>query len=346
MRERIDRIEALIQREVGRGATRLFAAAKGGLWGAVSALSAARPAHVGILTGFFVPKAEPPAAETDGPAGAALLALALYRIGVPCRILTDEACASACEAALAGCGLTEVAVDAVAPDAPLQPPIESWRGRGVDWIVAIERCGLGADGRPRNMRGEDVGVYTAPLDRVFTAGPWRTIAIGDGGNEVGMGTLPAGLIAREVPFGSAIACVTPADHLIVAGVSHWGVYGLIAGLAVCEPAWRETLLGCLDPAIDRGILEVLVERGPAVDGVTMRRAATIDGIDPSVHRSMLEDTIGAAGPVIASAPANAPARPPPSGAAGQVIASAPAIAPAPPLPSGAAHPSHTPAPSF
>ena len=95
---------------------------------------------------------------------------------------------------------------------------------------------------PRNMRGEDVSPWSAPLDRLFTAGPWRTIAIGDGGNEVGMGALPAGLVAREVPLGSTIACVTPAEFLITAGVSHWGAYGLIAGLAVREPAWRQTLL--------------------------------------------------------------------------------------------------------
>jgi hypothetical protein len=34
-----------------------------------------------------------------------------------------------------------------------------------------------------------------------------------------MGKLPAGLIARTVPNGAAIACVTSCDHLIVAGVS-------------------------------------------------------------------------------------------------------------------------------
>jgi hypothetical protein len=155
-------------------------------------------------------------------------------------------------------------------------------------MIAIERCGLSADGRPRNMRGEDVGAHAAPLDRVFAAGPWRTIAIGDGGNEVGMGALPDGLIAREVPLGARIACVTPAEHLISAGVSHWGAYGLIAGLAMSNPCWRKTLLDCLDPAIDRRILETLVERGPAVDGVTLRRTRTIDGLDLTVHRAKLE----------------------------------------------------------
>jgi D-glutamate cyclase len=287
VRERIDQIEALIQQEVGRGATALFVASRGGLWGAVSALSAAPPVHVGILTGFFVPRASPPAAETDGPAGAALLALALSRLGVTCRLLTDAACRPACAAALAGAGMTDVPIDAVAPNAPLEPLIEKWRSLGVDWMIAIERCGIGADGRPRNMRGEDIGAWSAPLDRVFTAGPWRTIAIGDGGNEVGMGALPAGLIAREVPLGATIACVTPADFLITAGVSHWGVFGLLAGLAVRQPAWRETLLDCLDPTVDRKIVTALVDRGPAVDGVTLGRTLTIDGLDLPAHAAKL-----------------------------------------------------------
>lgn len=288
MRERIDSIETLIQQEVGRGAAGLFAASRGGLWGAVSAFSAAQPRYVGILTGFFVPRGTPPAAETDGPAGAALLALALSRIGVPCRLLTDNACRSACEAALLGAGMPGVPIDVVAPDSPVQPVIEAWRGLGIDWMMAIERCGLSADGRPRNMRGEDLASYTAPLDRVFTAGPWRTIAIGDGGNEIGMGVLPNGLVAREVPLGATIACVTPADFLVTAGVSHWGAYGLIAGLAVCRADWREALLGCLDPATDQQILQTLVQRGPAVDGVTLRQALTIDGLDLAAHHAKLE----------------------------------------------------------
>jgi len=182
----------------------------------------------------------------------------------------------------------------VAPGATLEPLIETWRSHGIDWMIAIERCGPGSDGRPRNMRGEDVGVWTTPLDRVFTAGPWRTIAIGDGGNEIGMGTLPDGLIAREVPLGATIACVTPADYLITAGVSHWGAYGLISGLAVREPDWRETLLDCLDPAIDGRILRTLVRRGPAVDGVTLRRSLTIDGLDLATHQAMMRQVRAAA----------------------------------------------------
>ena len=290
MKDRIDRVEALIQRDVGRGVNALFAASRGGLFQAVSALSAAKPRYVGILTGFFVPRADPPAAETDGPAGAALLALALSRMGVRCRMLTDTACRSACEAALLGAGL-DVPVDAIAPDADLNPTIEAWRVHDIDWMIAIERCGLSADGRPRNMRGEDVGAFAAPLDHVFTAGPWRTIAIGDGGNEVGMGTLPVGLIAREIPRGATIACVTPAEFLVTAGVSHWGAYGLIAGLAMRDPASRDSLLECLDPDVERRIVAALVRDGPAVDGVTLGRTVTIDGLDMTTHDGMRDGVL-------------------------------------------------------
>ena len=46
-----------------------------------------------------------------------------------------------------------------------------------------------------------------------------------------MGKLPAGLIAGTVPNGERIACITSCDHLVVAGVSNWGAYGLMAALA-------------------------------------------------------------------------------------------------------------------
>src|SRR5262249_57147236 len=96
------------------------------------------------------------------------------------------------------------------------------------------------------------------------------------------------LIAKEVPLGAAIACVTPADHLIAAGVSHWGAYGLIAGLAVARPDWRDALLAGLDPATDQRILEILVSEGPAVAGVTRQRTLTIDGLEPAAHRAKLD----------------------------------------------------------
>src|ERR1700712_1401074 len=207
----IDRIESLIHRDVGRGMEAVFQATEGGLWAAATALTATASPRIGLLTGFFVPGADPPAAETDGPAGAALLAQAFLRAGVPCRLATDTDCQSACRAALNAAGATEVPIDTAAPTASIDPLIGLWRNTGIDWVIAIERCGASADGTPRNMRGTDISAYAAPLDHLFTTGPWRTIAIGDGGNELGMGCIPRPLIAQHVPLGDLIGCVVPAD---------------------------------------------------------------------------------------------------------------------------------------
>jgi hypothetical protein len=283
----VDRIERLIQTDVGRNIAPLCETARGGLLSAALALTAEPAARFGLITGFYVPQGSPPAAETDGPLGAALLAKAFGRVGVPCRLATDEPCRSACAAALAGAGAVEAAVDVVAIGSPLTDLIETWRQAGITNSIAIERCGRSADGVPRNMRGLDIGSYTAPLDDLFTAGPWGTVAIGDGGNEIGMGALPRTLIARHVMHGETIACVTPARHLIVAGVSNWGAYGLLAALAILHEDWRSKLLGCLDETVDRAILEALVEHGPAVDGVSRRQGLTVDNLDIAIHHQKL-----------------------------------------------------------
>ena len=137
------------------------------------------------------------------------------------------------------------------------------------------------------MRGQDIGSYTAPLDELFLAGPWQTIAVGDGGNEIGMGAIPTSLIALHVSHGETIACVTPAQHLIVAGVSNWGAYALIGALAALRKDWRPTLLACLDETLDRAVLEAMIEDGPAVDGVSRLPTPTVDNLDIATHHRVL-----------------------------------------------------------
>jgi hypothetical protein len=283
-RAAVDHIEALIHQEVGRNLGGLFAAASGGLWGAASALAAAPRLSAGILTGFYVPLGAPPAAETDGPVGTALLADALRRIGVPCRVATDEPCRATCQAALRE---SDTALDVVPLGGVAEALAALWCGFGVTHAISIERCGLSADGMPRNMRGEDISAFTTPLDGLFLAPWWRKIAIGDGGNEIGMGALPASLIASHVAHGDSIACATPAEHLIVAGVSNWGAYALIGALAVLRQDWRGTLIDCLDPEREAAILRAAVNEGPAVDGVTRQRTLTVDSLPVEVHQEKL-----------------------------------------------------------
>ena len=283
----VDQIERLVQIDVGRNITALFGAARGGLRGAATALVSARSGRVGLITGFYIPQGTPPAAETDGPVGTALLAKALTAVGIPCRVATDEPCRGACSAALVGAGARDVAIDIVAVGALLAPLIETWRRAGITHAISIERCGRSADGAPRNMRAQDIGSYTAPLDELFVAGPWKTIAVGDGGNEIGMGAISRSLIARHVDHGETIACVTPAQHLIVAGVSNWGAYALIGALAAMREDWRRTLLACLDETLDRTVLEAMIEQGPAVDGVSRQPTLTVDDLGIAIHHQVL-----------------------------------------------------------
>lgn len=273
------RIEAVLHTDVGRGMHAVFEATRGGLWRAASCLAGA--SRIGLITGFYVPGGDPPAAETDGPAGAALLARAFESVGVSCRLATDPLCGSACRVALDTAGAGTVPID------PVDGVIEHWRRDGVDVVIAIERCGPAADGTPRNMRGTDMSAFTAPFDLLFSAGPWRTIGIGDGGNELGMGSVPRSLIAGHVPLGAEIGCVVPADILIAAGVSHWGAYGLLAALARLRPDWSGAMAAALDPALDRAVLRAMVRDGPAVDGVSLRRDVTIDALPMDRHHAVL-----------------------------------------------------------
>lgn len=286
-RELIGRIEAAIHVDVGRGMNAIFQASKGALWRAGSALAASGQPTIGLITGFFVPAADPAAAETDGPGAAALLALAFQRCGLRTRVATDTMCATACRAAMEAAGVADIAIDAAEPGGAVNPIIDLWRGEGVDWVIAIERCGPAADGRSYNMRGRDISAYASPMEQLFSAGPWRTLAIGDGGNEMGMGSIARTLIAGHVPMGEMIGCVVPADFLVTAGVSHWGAYAILAALSVLRPAWQPGMVAGLQPELDRSVIETMVLRGPAVDGVSLRQEVTIDALEMEFHHQVL-----------------------------------------------------------
>jgi len=281
-------IEAQVCRDVGRGTQALIDASRGELAAAAQALAGAT--SIGFITGFFVPRDNVAAPETDGPVGTALLAAALGACGIPVRIAVDSPCADAVRAAVHETGI-DVTVDEVGVvDRPgIERVAAAWREAGVSHAVAIERCGLSPDGRPRNMRGVDVSPWTAPLDDLYTAAPWVRIGVGDGGNEIGMGKLPAGLIAGTVPNGERIACITGCDHLVVAGVSNWGAYGLMAALAVVRDSWSPALAKFLTAERDLAVTRAIVEKSGAVDGVTARNEPTVDGFPAEIHGALINE---------------------------------------------------------
>lgn len=93
---RIAELERLIRRDPARrglisAEETLPPLCPGHLAGAAEALRTTT-GPIWIVTGFYIPAASPPAAETDGPPGAAFLADLLTRLGRPVRLLTDELC--------------------------------------------------------------------------------------------------------------------------------------------------------------------------------------------------------------------------------------------------------------
>jgi hypothetical protein len=262
-------------------------------------LASTQPASVAIVTGFWIATAQPPAHETDGPLGALFLARALVPLGIRVLLVSDTACCRALQAGLEDCRLPLAEVYMLRLPAPgpswewLQPDWRPYASRiGLTHLIALERVGPShGDGRCYSMRGRDLTDNTPPAHLLFeesaslTPGV-RTIGIGDGGNEIGMGRIPREVIARNIPRGQQIACRVATDHLIVAGVSNWGAYALAAGVRLLLGAPHDAKL--FDPDVERRLLEVMVERGPLVDGVTGQPEATVDGLPFERHAEVLK----------------------------------------------------------
>lgn len=93
---KIARIARMAGADVGRGSETLMTYSRGDLFRAARHLSGSkegRPARALVVTGFYIPKAAQPAAETDGPLGALEVCMALRAIGGDAWLVSDECCA-------------------------------------------------------------------------------------------------------------------------------------------------------------------------------------------------------------------------------------------------------------
>ena len=208
--------------------------------------------------------------ETDGPVGAIALYETLEKIGATPILICGRPIAQALAERFR---VYEIHVgDHDRREYEAQHALTAFRP---DAVISIERPGLAADGGYYNMRGESIPAQTACFDNFMNLSQCQTIAIGDGGNEIGMGKVAAALEDLNI-----VPSITTCDELIVADVSNWGAYGIISFLSV----WNERdFLGEIEPL---DILRYISELG-SVDGVTRVNQLTEDGLDVSEGESVL-----------------------------------------------------------
>ncbi len=226
-----------------RGVAHLFL--KSDLLKATLALSHAN--RVAITTGFPCNTEYEQKEETDGLPGALAICQALLALGKDVTLISDnrnQELFESCVASAVSTGALRTPVP-VLPFSAAKELCKSTASKpAFDCLLAIERAGRAVDGTYRTMKGNDISRDLEPVDEVFTSARSNplvtTIGIGDGGNELGMGKV-LGKVREKIRNGEVIACVTPADFLIAAGVSNWGGYAIALGLYVvsmCPFHWR------------------------------------------------------------------------------------------------------------
>ncbi|GKY93536.1 hypothetical protein MPSEU_000321000 [Mayamaea pseudoterrestris] len=269
-----------------------------------------------ILSGFPCCVGETPPTETDGPPGACALSLAALELGSHVVLVTDDCNRVVFEAAAeqllqtykGKMTLETFPVEMKEADIARMQALSNTEN---SLMVAIERSGPAADGQCYTMKGIDMKELTAPIHNIVLNRSKDTtfIAIGDGGNELGMGKV-IDMVHRHIPNGEKVGCVVQADLLIAASVSNWGGHALAAGAALVR-AEQEAIdkhLGeenrtiFLDEWMKRcstteqnevELLNRCVEKC-CRDGVSGKVEATVDGMSLETSLECLRDIRAAA----------------------------------------------------
>lgn len=223
-----------------------------------------------LTTGFYVAGH----AETDGPVGTMVLAKALKKLGYRPLIVTDEYCRGFFELADLDVYYADIHDGAEQYAALLKTyaPVA---------LISIERCGRNIENDYANMRGASIKAYTARTDWLFIEARKAgipTFGVGDGGNEIGMGNLKE-VISNEL---SLVPCKVQVDTLIIATVSNWGAYALVAYMQKMTG-----IKGLLQFREIKKYLTQIVEMG-SVDGVTKKPALSVDGFSLDVEEEILD----------------------------------------------------------
>ena len=220
-----------------------------------------------ITTGFYILSSQAP--ETDGPPGTIALGRTLDTLGFKVFYVTDRHCLFSLD--IGGEEKGEVIEFPIADHAEsaqfAQKLLSEIRPA---MVMSVERCGFTENRRYLNMRGKDISEFTAKVDYLFPATE-NTLGVGDGGNEIGMGNVVAQV--KMTPSLPDDPAVTPVNQLIIASVSNWGAYGLVAALSLlCKQD--------LVPSVEweKDLIRLLNSKG-VVDGITGEKTGGVDAFD-------------------------------------------------------------------
>ena len=232
------------------------------------------PGHTVIVTGFYVLMAGKP--ETDGPPGAIAIGKALQNLGRLVTYVTDASTAPVLRKWAGEAEVVEFPVTTV--DESKKHATELLGRFEPALLISIERCGRNINDEYLNMRGRDITPNTARVDYLFD-GSVPSVGIGDGGNEIGMGNLAEVIPSVDsLPDEPAIAEV---DRLIIASVSNWGGYGLVA--AISRIVGRNLLPSAES---ESQMVQGMVDAG-AVDGTTGDAVPTVDNFSMEENGALL-----------------------------------------------------------
>ena len=306
----------------------LYTHSQGNLFKSIKYLADNQGGKIGIVTGFFIPTAKPAAPETDGPPGALFLARGLCNLDYSVLLITDSYCTRPLEQGLDLFSNQTKNLDlAIYPELTDKSDFEIARDflkkyEDLNCLISIERVGpcytmedfLAQHPKPTqdmvdlfnkngpgknsgnylNMRGVPIGKYSAPIHDMFDKrnhpdNSIFTIGIGDGGNEIGMGSIPWQVIADNIlnGLGGKIACSIKTDSIITAGVSNWAGYALTAGLYSYLNK-KEEFLDFFKTEDETKLMEIFHQTQSAVDGVLGYPSMSVDGIKWETHLKIME----------------------------------------------------------
>jgi hypothetical protein len=246
------------------------------------------PARLGIVTGAAVP-VHMPVGENDGPFGALVLAGVLERIGHTVTIYTDPEVAPPLRALIARAEQATAVAELPREDRGEQRAA----AEASDVLIAIERLGGNPNGHIYGMTAKSRDGLRAQVDAMFAvhAALGRpSLGIGDGGNEIGFGSIREELVRRlphinqadKTPCGGGVFATVPTTRLVVGSTSNLASYGVCAALALLrgDPAL------CHSPEEERALHHVGVGLGLADGGGGGIIAAT-DGIPAEANAAIV-----------------------------------------------------------